>query len=68
MILNSEKIKVYLAKNMMSTKELSDKSGVSIKTLWGILKKNKKIRPRTAGKIAKALNCKVEDILRGEDI
>ncbi len=63
LILSARKINLRLANSMMSVKDLAEKSDVSIKTLWGIFKKGKPVRPCTAGKIAKALGCSVEELL-----
>ena len=49
----------------LTTKELSEKSGVSIKTIISYETGRKDInhcRPITALKLARALNCHVEDI------
>jgi DNA-binding Xre family transcriptional regulator len=63
LFLNVKKINLYLANSMMSVKDLAEKSDVSLKTLWGIFKKGKSVRPYTAGKIARALGCSVEELL-----
>lgn len=68
MLLHAEKIKVHLARNAMSIKELVEKSNVSAKTIWEILNRNKNVRPCTAGKIANALKCNVEELLWGDFI
>ena len=57
-----EKIAVLLVKNNITAKELSQRTGISVQTFsnW---KKGKIKKPRldVIGKIAKALNCDIEE-------
>lgn len=59
---------VMMAKRKMSLSELSDKVGITLANL-SILKNNKAkaIRFSTLDAICRALECKVEDIIRYEE-
>ncbi len=63
MIIDTKKYNLLLANNSMSVKELSELSGVAEVTLCRIRSGVQVARPQTLGKIAKALNCKVEDFI-----
>ena len=63
MKLDNYKFDQILAKRMYTSKELSNLSGVSCVTLSRI-KNNKQIaKPITIGKLAKALNVEVKEII-----
>lgn len=47
----------------ISAKDLAHLSGVNEVTLCRIKKGNQLARPKTLGKLAKALDCKVEDFI-----
>lgn len=63
MKLSVEKYYLFLANECMSTQELSEKSGVSQVTIRRLISRKQEARPQTIGKIAKALNVKVQDLL-----
>lgn len=63
MILSKAKLETFLAKKCMTYTELSNKSKVSRITLKRLVDNKVKSRPITVGKIAKALNIKVEDLV-----
>lgn len=63
MIIDTKKYNLLLANNSMSVKELSEMSGVAEVTLCRIKNGVQVARPQTLGKIAKALNCRVEDFI-----
>lgn len=63
MKINSTKLNLALARECVSMKELAEKSGVDVVTLARINKGKQTPRPQTIGKIAKALNCDVAELL-----
>ena len=52
-----------LARNCMTLKELSEKSGVSYMTVNRIKNGTQELMPKTVGKLAKALNVTVETLI-----
>jgi len=52
-----------IADRCLSINELSVMSGVNIVTLCRLRSGVQKARPKTVGKLARALKCKVEDLL-----
>ncbi len=56
-----------LARNCMTWKELSEKSGVSTVTLSRINQGKQDAKPLTVGRIANALNVEIETIIKTED-
>lgn len=62
MKISNEKLELAMANECITRNELAKKSGVAEITLTKI-KANPNIKPVTAGKIAKALNVKVEDLI-----
>ena len=69
MKIDKMKIDVAMANKGYSAKELSEKCGVSQITLARLKRGVQKARPETIGKIAKALNVPVEQLidLKGGD-
>ncbi len=63
MFINKEKIEVYLAKQCMSYNDLSKASGISRITIQKMIYNKVNARPVTIGKIAKALQVPVTDII-----
>lgn len=66
MKINKNNLDTALAKNCMTLKELSAKSKVATAVLYKIGKDNNNLRTVTVGKIAKALNCDVTELLETE--
>lgn len=62
MILNMEKVHLVMARNCMSVTDLAKSYGVSRNRINVILN-SRKITPLCAGRIAKALNCDVTEII-----
>ena len=62
LVLDGQKIFNYLLDNAMTSKAFCEKSGVSMTALRQALG-GEKVRIPTAAKIAKAINCKVEDLI-----
>lgn len=60
MRVDTKKLEIHLAKNCMSEADL--RTGTSPQTLSRI-RKGMEVRPKTIGKIAKALNVPVTDII-----
>lgn len=67
MKINKNNLDTALAKNCMTLKELSEKSKVATAVLYKIGKDNSNLRTVTVGKIAKALNCDVTELLENEN-
>ncbi len=68
MKLNAKKYDLCLASACMSVQEFAEKSGVSQITLRRIKTGKQEARPQTVGKIARALNVRVEDLIEeGEE-
>lgn len=63
LILDSRKTALVLANKEITRKQLSEKSGVSEVTISRIINGVQIPRIGTISKIAKALNCKVEDLI-----
>lgn len=60
---NSEKFLLALAKAQMTTTELKDKSGVGRNTISKIMNNETAVRPIIIGKLAKALNVDITEII-----
>lgn len=63
MKIDSKKLNLALAKKCMSMSELSTASGVDAVTITRINKGTQSPRPQTVGKLAKALNVRVEELI-----
>ena len=61
--INYNKFLLELAKSEMSSVELEVKSGVGRNTISKIINGRTMVRPQIAGKLAKALNIPVEQIV-----
>lgn len=58
------KLKLLLKQRKMTVTELADKTGISINTLYGIIKRdNKTINPDTAAKIVDCLGVSIAELL-----
>ena len=66
MKVNLQKVQIAMANQAFSSKELSEKCGVSQVTITRITKGVQAARPQTIGKIAKALNVPVTEIIETE--
>lgn len=66
MKLNRAKVDLLLAENEMTIMQLAEAYGASGQRLRAILN-SVNIAPRTAGKLSKALNARVEDIIIQEE-
>ena len=62
MKISNEKLEIAMANECITRNELAKKSGVAEITLSKI-KIKQSMKPATIGKIAKALNVKVEDLI-----
>ena len=65
MKLDPKKIRIYMAKSCMNTKDLAAVSGIPRPTLDSALS-GKGALPATIGKIAKTLNAPISEILQEE--
>ena len=63
MKIDNKKIDIAMADACLTMSELSKQSGVNIVTLTRLRKGTQETRPKTVGKIAKALDVSVEDII-----
>jgi plasmid maintenance system antidote protein VapI len=61
--INHDKFLIALAKSGMTTTELKIKSGVGRNTISKVINEDTLIRPALIGKLAKALNVDVEQIV-----
>lgn len=66
MKVSKQKLETLMAQNCLSVLELANKSQVSKSVLFKIGKINSNLRPVTVGKIAKALNCDVTELIEQE--
>lgn len=66
MKINNSKLMLLMANASLSASDLSALSGVNEVTICRIRKGNQTARLKTLGKIAKALDCKVEDFVMME--
>lgn len=64
---DNEKFTVILAEKQVNLKDLCEEAGVGVTTLQRIRKGVTVPRPATVGKIAKALDVDVKDIIQGGD-
>ena len=62
MILNREKVDLAMARNCMTVVDLAESYGVS-RARMNVILNSRKITPLCAGRIAKALNCDVTEII-----
>lgn len=67
MKVSKDKLDIYLANSCMNYKELSEKSGVSTVTISRMINGKQLPKTKTLGKIAKALNTNVTEIISSED-
>ncbi len=63
MRVNTRKLLLLMANKSMSAEKLAEASGVSGASLSKIKSGKRTARPSTLGKIATALECKVEDFI-----
>ncbi|MBQ8682424.1 MAG: helix-turn-helix transcriptional regulator [Selenomonadales bacterium] len=63
MKIDKAKLGLVMANKMYSMKKVSERSGVSQVTISRIVCGKQKARPETVGKIARALNVQVADII-----
>lgn len=66
MRLNKEKVLVQLAERCMSVKDLADSYGCTKQRMYRLLKQQT-TTVKTIGKLAKALNCDVKEIIDLEE-
>ena len=67
MKINKKKLETVMAQNCIGILELANISNISRTVLFRIGKKNSNLRPTTVGKIAKALNCDVTELIEQEN-
>jgi transcriptional regulator with XRE-family HTH domain len=67
MKLDAKRLNYEMAKACMNMKELSEKSGVSKQTLVAAKAGRRNPKPSTIGKIAKALDVIIDDIIEKGD-
>lgn len=66
MRISNEKLLIALANEGMLLKELAEKAGITMEALRNIRKGKSVPKPATIGKIAKALNVNVQEIIMEE--
>ena len=67
MKINKKRLETAMAQNCIGILELADISNVSRTVLFRIGKEKSNLRPVTVGKIAKALNCDVTELIEQEN-
>ena len=65
MKIDKNKLDLLLARNCMELKELIESAELATGTGWNLC--NLTVRPKTAGKVAKALGVDVTEIIKEED-
>jgi len=68
MNIDVEKINLLIANKCLSVNELAKLSGISLVTLSRIRNGSQQARPQTLGKIAKALETNVENLIIRKEI
>lgn len=64
MKIDNEKLDLIMAENCLTAEEFAKLTGVSSVTVSRIKKGTQKTRPKTIGKIVKALNLKVNELIK----
>lgn len=64
MKIDNKKLDLIMAENCLSAEEFAKLAGVSSVTVSRIKKGTQKARPKTIGKIVKALNLKVNELIK----
>ena len=67
MKIDNKKLEIVMATRCISLKELSKRSSISEVTLTRLKRNVQKPKPKTIGKIAKALKCNVIEIIETEN-
>lgn len=63
--IDKNKFDLAMARNCFTSEKLSNLTGISKVTIIRVKNGSQNPRPMTVGKIAKALNVKVEDLIEG---
>lgn len=63
MKINNSKLEIAMGNAVIGTKQLSEMTGIAQETIARIKNGKQNPKPITLGKIAKALNVKVEDLV-----
>ena len=63
MKINNSKLEIAMGNAVIGTKQLSEMTGIAQETIARIKNGKQNPKPTTLGKIAKALNVKVEDLV-----
>lgn len=63
MKINNNKLEIAMGNALIGTKKLSEMTGINQETIARIKNGHQNPRPMTIGKIAKALNVNVEDLM-----
>jgi transcriptional regulator with XRE-family HTH domain len=66
MEVNVERLRELRREQVLSLRELEEKSGVSYNTIWRIEDGRQGAHPRTMRKLAKALGVDPKELIRGE--
>ena len=67
MKISNKKLEIAMANAMVNYKQLSNKVGMTQESFVRIKKGRQNPRPATVGKIAKALNVSVEDLIEQKE-
>lgn len=63
MVINNKRLNIAMANECLTVSELAKKSNVSRVTIRRLFNRSSTPKPATIGKIAKALNVQVEELL-----
>lgn len=67
MKLSNSKLQLIVAEQCLTWKELCERAGIDISTIKKVRTGERNPKPSTIGKIAKALNVSVQDIIEDMD-
>lgn len=64
---DKNKMQIVMARTCMNTSDLAEKTGMPLQTVKNVINGNRSVRPVTIGKVAKALQVDVTEILIKEE-
>ncbi len=67
MRLDKSKVQIAMARECMNPYDLCRTASITYQTYQRVVSKGQTCKPATIGKIAKALNVKVEDLIEGSE-
>ena len=67
MKISKDKLEQMMAEKGMSTSQLAQKAGLQVQNVCALFR-SKKNRPLSVGKVAKALECEISEIIESEQV